>query len=151
MKYVSVLLLSLTVAMDRIVTFAVQSSVLHGSFGFVTFRLLHNYGATMGIFQGDRLFLIAIGIIAVGILLAIWFKSKLRSYVFWSGWGLLTGGTIGNLWDRIVSGYVTDMFHVAFYPAIFNLADVAIRVGVIMMLIGYWRSSEKRTIKYKHS
>lgn len=141
MRYISVCLLLLTVTMDRIVKIAAQNSVLHGSFGFVTFTLLRNYGATMGIFQGDRWFLIAISIVAVGILLAISLKSESRSFVFWSGWGLLAGGTIGNLWDRIIHGYVTDMLHVAFYPAIFNVADVAIRVGVIMMLVGYWIKS----------
>lgn len=56
-----------------------------------------NYGATMSIFQGDRMFLIAISIITVGILLAIWLKSGSKPFVLWRGCGLLTGEAIGDL------------------------------------------------------
>ncbi len=98
MKYASVLLMLLTVIIDRIVKISAQSSVLHGSAGFVTFTYYRNYGATMGIFRGDRVFLTTIGTIVVVVLVAKWFKSRSRSFWFWSGWALLMGGRWETYW-----------------------------------------------------
>ena len=45
---------------------------------------------------------------------------------------VLLGGAVGNVLDRVVNGAVTDWVHVAWYPVTFNLADVAIRSGVLV-------------------
>ena len=47
--------------------------------------------------------------------------------------GLIVGGAIGNIIDRIRYRYVVDFVHVSWFPGIFNLADSAITVGVVML------------------
>ena len=48
--------------------------------------------------------------------------------------GLLTGGAASNLFDRLTQGHVTDFLQISHFP-VFNLADTAITVGVILLLI----------------
>lgn len=147
MKWASIVIALIIVVGDRILKILTNHLLLRGSFGIVHFAYLHNYGATMGIFRGDRILLVGIGLIVVAILVIIWIKSKSTSVLLWIGWALLMGGTVGNLIDRVVYGYVTDMLRMPLYPAIFNLADVSIRIGILLMLIGYWRSSRKKPMK----
>lgn len=52
------------------------------------------------------------------------------------GFSLALGGGLGNLIDRLTRGAVTDWIHVAGYPATFNLADIAVRVGLLIALAG---------------
>jgi len=63
-----------------------------------------------------------------------------------SGIGLILGGTVGNLVDRLRVGQVTDFLDVKIWPT-FNVADSAITVGVIILIfciIFLYRPSEKR-------
>ena len=63
------------------------------------------------------------------------------------GWGLVVGGAVGNLLDRLTPPLgVVDWIHVAVYPAFFNLADVAVRSGGLVLIallvaggLGEWR------------
>jgi signal peptidase II len=50
--------------------------------------------------------------------------------------GLIMGGTLGNGFDRIVHGTVTDFVNVHFWP-VFNVADSAISIGVVALVAGY--------------
>lgn len=150
MKWISIVIALSVFLCDRILKILANKSLLRGVLGLVHFTRLHNYGATMGFLRGDRTLLVGIGLIVVAILVTTWFKSKSASILFWLGWALLMGGTIGNLVDRLMYGYVTDMLKVPLYPAVFNLADVAIRTGIVVMLIGYLRSSSKVPLKNTH-
>jgi signal peptidase II len=49
--------------------------------------------------------------------------------------GLILGGTIGNGFDRIFYGFVTDFINVHFWP-VFNVADSAISIGVVLLIAG---------------
>ena len=51
--------------------------------------------------------------------------------------GLVLGGTVGNLIDRLRLGYVTDFIDFGYWPA-FNVADSSISVGVAVLIIGMW-------------
>jgi signal peptidase II len=51
--------------------------------------------------------------------------------------GLILGGTVGNGFDRLVNGTVTDFINFHFWP-VFNVADSAITIGVVLMLAGYF-------------
>ena len=50
--------------------------------------------------------------------------------------GLVLGGTVGNLFDRVMFGTVTDFVDVHFWP-VFNVADSAVSTGVVLLLLGY--------------
>ncbi len=105
--------------------------------GFFRITHVHNTGAAFGIFQDHSLMLTIIGIIGViAILICSRFSSSsvpvLRSWLGRIALGLVLGGTVGNLIDRLHQGYVTDFIDFRFWPA-FNVADAAVTVGVIIL------------------
>ncbi|MFC1941215.1 signal peptidase II [Chloroflexota bacterium] len=102
------------------------------------FRLthIHNTGAAFGLFQGHSFILTIVAIvgIAVVLLFGLFFLhqfSFLDNRLSRLALGLILGGTVGNLIDRLNLGYVTDFIDFTVWPA-FNLADSAIVVGVIL-------------------
>lgn len=105
---------------------------------FVDFAALWNYGISYGLFpQGEtgRWVLVAIKV-AAAILFAVWLaRARNRFEAF--ALGLLIGGAIGNAVDRVVYGAVFDFvsLHAFGYRwYVFNLADVAVVVGVGLLL-----------------
>lgn len=117
--------------------------------GFFRFIRVHNSGAAFGLFQGQSFLLTLIALVGVAALLlyALFFHHKLPFLGNRLGklaLGLVLGGTVGNLIDRIYLGYVTDFIAVSIWPA-FNIADSAIVVGIIILaysLIGLARAGE---------
>jgi len=103
------------------------------------FRLVrvHNTGASFGLFpdQSPALSVVAvIGICAV-LFVLLFLQCRypfLTSTASLAGFGLILGGTIGNLADRLRFGSVTDFLDIGVWPA-FNVADSAIVVGTILV------------------
>ena len=92
-----------------------------------------NPGAAFGMLEGSRWFFV---VIAVGVLGGIWYmKDEINEggWVMQYGAALFGGGAIGNLIDRARSGLVIDFFDFRIWP-VFNVADIAICVGVAMIL-----------------
>ncbi len=105
--------------------------------GFFRLIRVHNSGAAFGLFQGQSFLLTLIALVGVVALLlyALFFHRKLPFLGNRLGklaLGLVLGGTVGNLIDRIYLGYVTDFIDFNFWPA-FNIADSAIVVGTIIL------------------
>ena len=106
---------------------------------FWDWRLSENPGSAFGLFTdtaGARIFLSIIGIIAC--LAIVWMVKKARDDQSRLAWalGLVIGGAIGNLIDRIYFGVVTDFIVWRYYDAewpTFNVADVTLVVGVILL------------------
>ncbi len=110
------------------------------------FRLTHvsNTGAAFGLFQGQSFLLTIVALVGIGVLLIYAFLMYrrfpfLNSLLSRSVLGLVLGGTVGNLVDRLRFGYVTDFINFGFWPA-FNIADSAIVVGVIIFAYSSLRS-----------
>ena len=57
--------------------------------------------------------------------------------------GLILGGTIGNGYDRMMYGTVTDFIALHFWP-VFNVADSAVSVGVVLIALGYFVRAQPR-------
>ncbi len=102
------------------------------------FRLTHvqNTGAAFGLFHGQTLPLIVVASVGVVVLFLYAFLLRRRfplldNWLVNSALGLVLGGTIGNLIDRLRFGYVTDFIDIGFWPA-FNIADSAVTVGIII-------------------
>jgi signal peptidase II len=94
-----------------------------------------NAGAAFGVAQEATVFfLIASVVVAIGLV----FYAVRTPLGVWSGalLGLILGGTVGNGYDRLMHGTVTDFIALHFWP-VFNVADSAISVGVVLLLIGY--------------
>lgn len=100
-------------------------------------RVTHvrNTGAAFGLFAGSGqvVFWVALGVVALALL---WF---FRSHGTGGSWyylgiGLIVGGAVGNLLDRVFRGTVVDYVDLGWWP-VFNLADVAIVSGVLSLLL----------------
>ena len=94
-----------------------------------------NYGAAFGILRGWKWLFILIGIFMLGFL--YYYKDKVKGYGY-IGLILLFSGIIGNLIDRVLYGYVRDFIDLGFWPS-FNLADSYSSVGVILMIVYFWK------------
>jgi signal peptidase II len=120
-----------------------------GGRGLVSVRLVHNTGASFGIGAGHPLLitLTAAAVLAVAVLLL----ARTRSRATALSLAAVAGGAAGNLADRLLRGpalgrgAVVDWIHVAGYPATFNIADIAIRVGAVCALIAVIRGLRGRT------
>lgn len=96
---------------------------------------LKNTGAAWSMFSGQKWVLIIIAIVAIGVLSCLILKHYHQSLLA-TGLSLALGGAIGNLIDRVMYGYVIDMFQLEFisFP-IFNIADIALCIGVLLIFI----------------
>ncbi|WP_346796579.1 signal peptidase II [Halomonas sp. Bachu 37] len=111
---------------------------------FFNLTLLHNTGAAFSFLAthpGWQRWFFALVAIGATVGLTVWMK-RLKADETWLGasLALIIGGALGNLYDRLVHGYVVDFlsFHVAgwYYPA-FNVADIGITLGAIGLI---WES-----------
>lgn len=127
-------------------------------FPFFKFTLLHNTGAAFSFLAGasgwQRWFFIVLAVIVSGVL-TVWL-SRLKSNEKWlaCALSLVLGGAIGNLYDRVVLGYVVDFLHFFYddyhFPA-FNIADTAITIGAIMIAIDVFRNPSEHNGDPKRS
>ncbi|MFC1982165.1 signal peptidase II [Chloroflexota bacterium] len=130
----------LIVAADQISKVWIRSNLAFGeslpATGLLRLTHIHNTGAAFGLFQGQSFPLTIVSIISIAAILLFAFRFS-RHLPFLNKWtgrlalGLVLGGTIGNLIDRLYLGYVTDFIYIGIWPA-FNIADSAITVGVIV-------------------
>jgi len=81
-------------------------------------------------------------IVAVGVIVAIvWFARRIRSLAWATMFGLVLGGALGNLTDRLFrppgfgQGHVVDFISIGLFPAIFNVADMGITFGVAVFVV----------------
>jgi len=105
--------------------------------GFFRVTHVHNTGASFGLFQGQTFILTIIASVGVAALLlyALFFHRKcpiVDNRLGKVALGLLLGGAVGNLVDRIYIGHVTDFIDFNVWPT-FNIADSAIVVGSILL------------------
>lgn len=104
--------------------------------GFLSFFSSHNTGAAWSMLSQHTWVLILISVIFIAVILvANWFF-KSKNYFYAVSMGLIVSGALCNLYDRIAYGYVRDFISLDFinFP-IFNIADIAITVGVILVCI----------------
>jgi signal peptidase II len=117
-------------------------------FGPLHFTLTHNTGVSYGLFNnfGDagRWLLSLFSLIVAGTL-AVWvWKAEKRLSAL--GVGLIIGGAVGNLIDRVRLGWVIDFVDVSklHFPWIFNIADSAISIGVVLFLLEMVLTPDKK-------
>ena len=97
-----------------------------------------NPGIAFGFFDDGEALVIVITLLALGLLIG-WFASDPTRPNLWLAAGLLTGGALGNLADRVRDGHVTDFIDPPSWPA-FNVADVAITLGVVTIAVIAFRA-----------
>jgi signal peptidase II len=106
---------------------------------FVQFYFVKNAGAAFSLGSGSTwIFAIIASAVAVFIIV---FAPRIRSVAWAVLFGLLLGGNLGNLTDRLVRepgfgvGHVVDFIQVQYFPAIFNVADMAIVASMVVFIV----------------
>ena len=128
---------------DQIAKASIRSSLLVGErrdlLGPVDLLSVRNRGVAFGAFSGAGAVVFALTVLALAAVL-IWFSRRPAESGAWFPTGLIVGGAIGNLLDRVLNGEVTDFIKLPHWPA-FNLADIAITVGVVLLVFVAERES----------
>ncbi len=113
--------------------------------GLLNFWATQNHHGAFGLFGSNGKLLL---VLALAVLVVFWFafrdhaaKSRLVSVAF----GMIVGGAIGNMIDRVHYGYVVDFINFyGIWPNIFNIGDSCITVGVILLLFSSLASPRRR-------
>lgn len=106
--------------------------------GLFDFRLIHNTGGAWGIFSNST-FALGVFSLAVCLIASIYFfiASKHMNLFETVGFALVVAGGIGNAIDRFVLGYVVDFIEFAFFEfPVFNVADIGVTCGFVILIIG---------------
>lgn len=112
--------------------------------GTLDLELTRNRGSAFSLFQGDAMVLIVIAVVLVGALLTAAYHSPSRSRA--AVLGLIIGGAVGNLSDRLFRGHhgaVIDFIALHFWPT-FNVADACIVVGSLALAFSLIRKTPHR-------
>lgn len=105
--------------------------------GPLELTLTHNTGVAFGLASGGGVRLVLLTALALGVVAYVFSRDPTRPGL-WVAAGLLAGGALGNLADRVRSDAVTDFIQVGSWPA-FNLADIAVTVGVLVLALSFLR------------
>jgi signal peptidase II len=125
--------------LDRVTKNLVTAEIPFGTEVAVVGRVVgitnvHNSGAAFGLAPaGAAFFLVASAVVAVG--LVVYVARNPNSLWTDAVLGLIMGGTLGNGYDRVMFGTVTDFVNFHFFP-VFNVADSAISIGVVALVAG---------------
>ena len=105
---------------------------------FFSFTFSSNTGAAFGIFQGNNWIFFFLGLVALGLIFIYYRKMFVKKEAIW--WIIITAGIMGNMIDRLFVHYVIDFINFHFWP-IFNIADSALTIGVVALLLKSFKSS----------
>jgi signal peptidase II len=128
---------ALVLLVDQVSKALVRGGIAVGEedaiFPGVTLVHIKNKGVAFGAFE-DQVAVVIV-VIAVAILaMLVYFAKHASQPLIWLPTGLLAGGAIGNIFDRVRDGAVTDFLKLPAWPA-FNVADIAITFGVFALLL----------------
>ena len=147
---ISLIVAVIVVGLDQITKFLIYGTATKSIIGnLLWFKSTLNTGVAFSLFEGRSTLFVIISIIASIVLIYLIFSKKfLMKHSYKICLGLILGGTIGNLIDRVVFDGVRDFIYLKFIDfAIFNVADAVIVVSVILfcifMLIDTFKKEEK--------
>ncbi len=123
------------ILVDQVTKAIVTASISRGEqiqvIGPLEFTLAYNDGVAFGLAGGGGVLVIALSMVAL-VALGAFIASAPDRPATWLAGGLILGGALGNLLDRIRLGHVTDFILLPNWPA-FNIADASITVGVVLL------------------
>jgi signal peptidase II len=135
----------LVLALDQGAKASIEANLVPGEqvdvLGPLDLTLAHNRGVAFGLADGGGAALIALTVVALGFVGFLFARDPNRPGM-WVAVGLLAGGALGNLIDRVRADQVTDFIDLLGWPP-FNLADVAITVGVVVLALSYLGQAER--------
>jgi signal peptidase II len=124
------------VIVDRLTKHAVVTGIpvgdVHSFLPGIQLVHVRNSGVAFGFFAGGGALVLVLTFVALSALL-IYFLARPTRPGLWIPTGLLVGGALGNLIDRLANGSVTDFIKLPLWPA-FNISDMAITFGVLALV-----------------
>lgn len=140
MPFVALLIAAVIVLADQLIKFFVLNElkpigtvkVIDGVFNLT---YVENRGVAFGIFQDMRWVFVAVTCILLFLIIFYMFRKRPKGKLFYICAGMIIGGGVGNLIDRLVHGYVVDYLAVSFFPPVCNFADYCITIGVFILVI----------------
>jgi signal peptidase II len=111
--------------------------------GYFNITLVKNAGAAFGMFQGARVFFVTASFFAVGLIIYLGLRLPRTQTARRVLLGLILGGAVGNLIDRVASGEVIDFLQIGVaghYWPVFNVADAGVTVGAALLILYALRS-----------
>lgn len=132
------------VALDQVVKLLVRANIpLGGSVPFIPYLLdltyVQNTGAAFSLLRQHTWLLTLISAVVVLVMCALIVKGFFQNALGRWAAALVLAGGMGNLIDRVLLGYVTDMFQTVFMDfAVFNVADCCITIGVPLLFLYVW-------------
>ena len=140
---INLIIVSIIIILDQISKYYISLNYdyfLNRNILFFSINYIRNYGAAFNIFEGNRIFLSSISIFSSLILIYfIFFSKKLNTFDRY-GLSLILSGSLGNGIDRIIKGYVIDFINLKLFNfPIFNIADIAINIGCIILIFNYFK------------
>jgi signal peptidase II len=138
-------LCALVILVDQVAKAVIEAHLTLGErievLGPLKLTLSHNSGVAFGLAGGGGAALVVVTLLALGVVLYLFSRNPTRPGM-WIAAGLLAGGAVGNLADRVRRGSVTDFIELPHWPP-FNLADMSITAGVLLLVWIYLREAER--------
>jgi len=130
----------LVVGADQMVKTMIRNNLVPGDVINVYHDVLkityvNNKGAAFGFLSGQNRVLLAVPLIIIAALFVFIFVNRKIHPLARYALTLIAAGGTGNLIDRILYGQVTDMLSLSFFPPVFNIADIAVTLGCILIII----------------
>ena len=103
--------------------------------GLLNLTYVENRGAAFGMLSNQRWLFIVLTCLLMLVVFFLLFRYQNHTILTFLACGLILGGGVGNLIDRIWMGYVVDYISVSFFPPVFNFADCAVVIGTALFVI----------------
>ena len=134
---------ALVVVLDQFTKFLVKNNLQLGDSIPLIKNIFHltyvtNTGSAFGLFKNLNVFFVIFSIIVIFVIFYYLRQIKKKERLVIYSIGLLLGGTIGNLIDRIAYGAVIDFIDFKIWP-VFNVADSAVTISIVMLIILLWK------------
>lgn len=154
-RFLPYILALLVLGLDQWSKILVRSSMSLGESIPIINNIFHltyieNEGVAFGLFSGHTtIFVLVSAVILAGLLIFV-YKEYSQAWTLHYGTALVVSGAVGNIIDRAMKASVTDMFDCRIWP-IFNVADIAVCVGFVLLVLYLLFSSEDNSAEHAHS
>ncbi|MFR4477864.1 MAG: signal peptidase II [Fusobacterium sp.] len=150
---VYIILVAILIALDQVSKYIIDNNFFEGdTLGVITdfFHITYvkNRGIAFGMFQGKLDIISVATVIAVIAIIYYLYKDRNKMPILEKiGFNFILAGAIGNMIDRVARGFVIDMIDFrGIWAFVFNLADVWINIGVLLILLEYFFDNKKKKI-----
>ena len=146
-RFYFILFSTIIVFIDQLSKFIISlynKQLINRDFIIFTLDDVRNFGAAFNLFSGSRIFLSIVSIIITIFLIYLILNKKIINNINLFSYSFILGGTIGNGIDRISKGYVVDFINLNFieFP-VFNIADISINIGLILIIYDFIKYNRK--------